>query len=93
MALQESKSILAKLIASENINVIHAKIPTAAFDPQGRTLYLPIWNDMSGDLYDLLVCYEASHALHTPKEGWHTATEDATPAFKSYLNVQRPQKG
>ena len=39
--LLEQKGILAKLMATENITVRHAKVPTAGFDPKGRTLILP----------------------------------------------------
>ena len=31
--LREQKSILAKLMATEDITVRHAKVPTAGFDP------------------------------------------------------------
>ena len=37
-ALVEQKSVLAKLMASENITVEHKKIPTAAFDIKNRVL-------------------------------------------------------
>ena len=40
--LVEQKSLLAKLMAAENITVQHKKIPTAAFDVKNRVLYLPI---------------------------------------------------
>ena len=46
----EVKSILAKLLATEDISVEHdAKAPTAAFDVKNRKLYLPMWKDMSND--------------------------------------------
>ena len=37
---QEQKSNLAKLLATENINVIHQKVETAYFIPKTRTLCL-----------------------------------------------------
>lgn len=85
----EQKSQLAKLMATENLTVQHQKISTAKFDPKNRVLYLPIWQDMSGDLYDLLAGHEVGHALHTPAEGWHNAVVDkAKPAsYKNFLNV------
>jgi hypothetical protein len=39
-SLVEQKSLLAKLMAAENISVEHKKIPTAAFDVKNRVLYL-----------------------------------------------------
>lgn len=90
--LSESKSILAKLLAGENINVVHKRISTAMIDLKTRTLYCPIWEDMNGELYDLLMGHEVSHALHTPQEGWHSAitipgTDKVDKAFKSVLNI------
>ena len=64
------KSVLARLLATENISVEHQDVPTAAFDLRTRTLILPRWKDMSNALYDMLVGHEVSHALHTPQDGW-----------------------
>ena len=82
----ETKSILAKLLATENISVEQKNIPTAAFNPTTRTLYIPNWKDMSNSLQDLLIGHEVGHAWDTPAEGWHDAVcEDAT--LKGFLNV------
>jgi hypothetical protein len=85
----ESKSQLAKLMATENLTIQHSKIQTAKFDPKNRILYLPIWQNMTGALYDLLTGHEVGHALYTPAEGWHDAVVDKTKSknFKSFLNV------
>ena len=85
----EQKSQLAKLMATENLAVQHQKIRTAKFDPVNRVLYLPIWQDMSGDLYDLLCGHEVGHALYTPASGWHDAVVDKSKGknYKSFLNV------
>ena len=60
------KSNLAKLLATENIQVEHNKVVTAQFDVKNRILTLPIWKKMSNDLYDMLVGHEVGHALFTP---------------------------
>ena len=86
LANKESKSILAKLLASENLTVEHGKFNTASFDTKNRVLRLPIWKEMSGSLYDLLVLHEVGHALFTPEEGLHDA-KDHGKGFKSFLNV------
>lgn len=83
----ESKSQLAKLMASENLRVVHQKIQTASFDVKNRVLYCPIWKDMSGELYDLLMGHEVGHALYTPAEGWHDALCEKGKNFKGFLNV------
>jgi hypothetical protein len=85
----EQKSQLAKLLATENLSVQHQKISTAKFDTKNRVLYLPIWQNMTGIIYDLLVGHEVGHALYTPAEGWHDAvTEgDKNKNYKNFLNV------
>lgn len=73
----EIKSALAKLMATENITVQHVpNIPTAMFDVKNRALSLPIWNNISDDLYDMLVVHEVGHALDTPANGWVDSTKD-----------------
>ena len=86
LANKESKSILAKLLATENVTVEHGKYNTASFDVKNRVLRLPIWKEMSGNLYDLLVLHEVGHALFTPEEGMHDAKGHGR-GFKSFLNV------
>ena len=83
----QTKSILAKLLATEDISIEHkADFPTAAFDVKNRKLYLPVWKDMSTDLYDLFIGHEVGHAFETPEEGWHDYVIDDV-AKKGFLNV------
>jgi hypothetical protein len=81
------KSTLAKLLATENLRIEHQKVPTAMFDLKNRTLILPIWKDMSTDLYDLLIGHEVGHALFTPAKGWHGEIDARGMGIKSFLNV------
>lgn len=85
--IQNSKSILAKLLASENITVSHQQVKTAYFDLKNRTMVLPIWKDMDGDLYDLLTGHEVGHALNTPEQGWHDQVAANSKKYKDFLNV------
>ena len=70
-----AKNTLAKLLAKEGITVQHGNYETAYFDVENRVLGLPVWKDMD-NLYDLLVGHEVGHALFTPPEGWHSATQE-----------------
>ena len=64
---KNSKSLLSRLLATENIFVIHDRnAKTASFDIMNRVLRLPIFKDMSEELYDMLVAHEVAHALYTP---------------------------
>lgn len=56
----------AKLLATEDITVkVNSEAPTASFDVESRTLTMPVWENMSEELTDMLVGHEVSHALHT----------------------------
>ena len=93
--LLASKSILARLLASEDIDVQHQPVETASFDVENRVLVLPMWDSMSNELYDMLVGHEVAHALYTPSgaEALMSAIESidsnprAWPIVKSYLNI------
>jgi hypothetical protein len=64
---KNSKSLLSRLLATENIFVIHDKnAKTASFDIMNRVLRLPILKEMSEELYDMFVAHEVAHALYTP---------------------------
>jgi hypothetical protein len=83
-----NKDVLAKLMATENITVLHKKVPTAYFDVKNRTLVCPMLkDDMSSEMYDLFMGHEVGHALKTPMEGWHDSVCELGPVFKGYLNV------
>ena len=66
--MMKNKSTLAKLLAEEDIFVVHKQMETAYFDSKKRELGLPIWKDeeMTPDIYDLMVGHEIGHALWTP---------------------------
>ena len=69
MELVQSKSMLAKLMATENLVVEQRKVRTASFDVASRVLTLPtLDNNISPELYDLFVGHEVGHALYTPEE-------------------------
>src|ERR1035437_300450 len=88
-----AKKMLAKILAQENITIIHAGVRTATFDLKRRILTLPIWKDMSGDVYDLLLMHEVAHALYSSNIGHLIlpACEKIDPKYpkaaKRFLNV------
>ena len=81
----DTKSQLAKLIATENIEVQHNKVRTASFDTLNRILTLPLFKQQSGDVYDMLIAHECAHALWTPSDGWKEIADDKE--LRSYVNV------
>ncbi len=85
--LRNQKDNLARLMATENLTIVHKAIPTAYFDVKNRVLACPTFkDDLSPALYDLFMGHEVGHALNTPYEGLHsTISENRT--LKGYLNV------
>lgn len=82
-----NKDILAKLLATENITVVHENAPTASFNVRDRVLTLPLWENLNADNYDHFIGHEVGHALYTPEEGWHGAVCNNGRAYKTFLNV------
>ena len=86
-----STDVFARLLAAENLVVIHdASAETASFDLDSRVLTLPVWDTMSGHVYDMLVSHEVSHALNTPLEGWKKELDAAganASLVQHYINV------
>ncbi len=86
MELIQSKSLLAKLMATENLIVEQRNVSTASFDVKNRILTVPVLDkNISGYLYDLFMGHEVGHALYTPLDGLIKAHEEKIPA--SVMNV------
>ena len=82
----EKRSLIAKLMATENIDVRFEHVSTAAFDLENRQLVLPIYEGFSDEVYSMMIAHEVSHALNTPNDDWSKAIgNDATKA--AYLNI------
>ena len=77
MELIQSKSLLAKLMANENLTIEQRNTNTAAFDVKNRILTVPVLDkNISGYLYDLFLGHEVGHALYTPLDGMMKAHEE-----------------
>lgn len=100
ISINQVKGHLARILATENIHIRHdPSAETASFDVKGRVLSLPVWKNISLDLYDMLIVHEVGHALDTPADGWMSAIKDiveraygkrnvaAEMAVKDFLNV------
>lgn len=86
MSILNHKSLLAKLLATENINVEVRNVSTASFELKNRVLTLPNWKNVSEHGYDLLIGHEVGHAIDTPYEDWKTTVEE-NPKLKSFINI------
>jgi len=74
--------LLAKLLASENIDIVHSNVQTASFDVQSRILTIPQWEDMSDQIETMLIAHEVGHCLFTPLD---LVVDKTSP--KPYRNV------
>ena len=82
----EKKSTLAKLLATENIQVEQNNVQTASFDVANRILTIPIFKHENKDVIDMLIAHECAHALWTGLDDWKSITEESDE-YKSYCNV------
>ena len=83
----EIQAQIAKVLASENIDVEFRNIETAAFDPVNRVLIVPQYRDgLSKSMYDLFIGHEVGHALFTPQISPDKVREDL-PNFGQFVNV------
>ena len=84
---KDSKSLLAKLMASENINVEYREnAKTAAFNTENRTLVMPVLKDMTENATDLFLGHEVGHALYTPQGAINEVLKKG-PMFKGVVNI------
>ena len=84
---RDTKSLLAKLMASEDINVEYRNnISTAAFNTENRTLLMPVFKDISENTTDLFLGHEVGHALFTPT-GVINDVMAKGGTFKSLVNI------
>ena len=80
----ESKNLVAKLLANEDLRVVRAPVETASFNVKDRVLTLPQWKNMSTNVEDMLIGHEVGHALFTPLS--YHESEDHSSIFE-YMNV------
>jgi len=70
MELIQTKSLLAKLMATENLHIEQRPVGTASFDVESRILTIPVLDkNLSSYEYDLFMGHEVGHALYTPLDG------------------------
>ena len=84
---RETKSLLAKLMAAEDINVEYrSNVSTAAFNTENRTLVMPIFKDITESTTDLFLGHEVGHALYTP-QGAIIDVMKKGGSYKSFVNI------
>lgn len=64
----DKKAILARLLSTENIEVVQGQFRTASFNVSSRVLNLPYWDFEDLHVYDLMIGHEVGHALFTKEK-------------------------
>ena len=89
----ETRGLLAKLLATENLIVIHDNTATtASFDTATRELKLPVLKTESENVYNLMVAHECSHALNTPTDWTDIIPNDLAFDFVNVVEDVRIEK-
>jgi len=87
MENRNAKSLLAKLMAAEDINVEYSEnASTASFDTERRVLRMPIFKDITDEATDLFLGHEVGHALYTP-QGEILKVLEKGGLYKNFVNV------
>lgn len=63
-----------KIIAGEDLTVIRGRFETASCDVENRVIFMPNFGFSDEDVAVLMAAHEVSHALHTPPDWHHLAT-------------------
>ena len=85
MMNEASSDLSAKLLATENVAVVRARVRTASFDIKNRVLTLPQWKEMTPAIESMLIGHEVGHALYTTDE--YLVPLEKEDKLKEYLNI------
>ena len=85
---QNQKTLLAKLLATEDITVIFQKVETAMFNTDTRVLIIPVFSeDYSTERLDMYITHEVGHALYTPSIKGIENELNKRPGLFNYINI------
>lgn len=85
--INTSKTLLAKLLAKENIEVREGNFETASFSITDRVLNIPRWNFENPHFLEMILGHEVSHALHTSKESLDIINNEIGKKYFSIWNI------
>ncbi len=70
-----TNDIFAKFLGAENFKFRYTVTKTASFDPQSRTIYMPLW-DVSDTISTMIRIHEVGHALFSPNFDVHSIEDE-----------------
>ena len=80
-----TNDISTRLLAQENILINRAPVSTASFDVKNRILTLPMWQNMTPEMEEMLKAHEVGHALYTDHVFFEKFRKEKIPF--GYLNI------
>jgi hypothetical protein len=80
-----TNDITTRLLAQENLLIERAPVRTASFDVKNRILVLPMWQNMTPEIEEMLKAHEVGHALYTDESMFAQYRESDVPF--SYYNI------
>jgi Mg-chelatase subunit ChlD len=80
-----TNDITTRLLAQENLLIERAPVRTASFDVKNRILVLPMWQNMTPEIEEMLKAHEVGHALYTDESMFAQYRESDVPF--SYFNI------
>ena len=90
MSFIETRGLLSRLLATENLVIEHdSTAKTASFDTSNRVLKLPVLNTKDKFVYNLFCAHEVGHALFTPNQD---PPEDIPHSFINVVEDARIEK-
>ena len=85
MTVEITNDISTRLLAQENLLINRAPVQTASFDVKNRILTLPMWQNMTPEIEEMLKAHEVGHAIYTDEELFAKSTTKYNTPF-GYLN-------
>lgn len=82
---------LAKLMATENLDVVFGNVTKASFDIRKRKLVLPNYNISDKDILDLMISSEISHAVYDDQKKFTEFAENYQVKDKTGKKILDPR--
>jgi hypothetical protein len=86
MTVEITNDISTRLLAQENLLINRAPVNTASFDVKNRILTLPMWQNMTPEIEEMLKAHEVGHAIYTDETLFAKLASTSKVPF-GYLNV------
>lgn len=86
MTVEITNDISTRLLAQENLLINRAPVQTASFDVKNRILTLPMWQNMTPEIEEMLKAHEVGHAIYTDETLFAKLASTSKVPF-GYMNV------